>query len=210
MIPGIPEGYREVSSGGTDLPWVGFVSTKPYTNAFIVQKDRILLGLKKRGFGVGKWNGFGGKVDPGEQPWQAAVRELQEEACITSNLEHCATIYFVSKGADVALHVDYYRASSYDGTPSETEEMRPAWFAMPSRQEYEASLGQTSTSYLLADASSTTHAYPTIPWDKLWEDDQYWFPLLLANKPFAGRVDFEEGFGKIRKWWFGTPEKAQG
>lgn len=34
----------------------------------------ILLGLKKRGFGVGKWNGFGGKVEPGETIPQAAAR----------------------------------------------------------------------------------------------------------------------------------------
>lgn len=34
----------------------------------------ILLGLKKRGFGEGKWNGFGGKVEPGETIPQAAAR----------------------------------------------------------------------------------------------------------------------------------------
>jgi hypothetical protein len=27
-----------------------------------LEQDKILLGLKKRGFGVGKWNGFGGTV----------------------------------------------------------------------------------------------------------------------------------------------------
>jgi hypothetical protein len=32
----------------------------------IHQKDRILLGYKKRGFGMGKFNGFGGKVEKGE------------------------------------------------------------------------------------------------------------------------------------------------
>jgi len=25
-------------------------------------RDEVLLGFKKRGFGQGKWNGFGGKV----------------------------------------------------------------------------------------------------------------------------------------------------
>jgi 8-oxo-dGTP pyrophosphatase MutT (NUDIX family) len=28
----------------------------------------ILLAMKKRGFGEGKWNGAGGKVEPGETP----------------------------------------------------------------------------------------------------------------------------------------------
>ncbi len=34
----------------------------------------MLLGLKKRGFGAGKWNGFGGKVNPGEDIVDAALR----------------------------------------------------------------------------------------------------------------------------------------
>ncbi|CAN0505072.1 unnamed protein product, partial [Ectocarpus sp. 12 AP-2014] len=32
----------------------------------------ILLGMKKRGFGEGKWNGFGGKVESGESVEEAA------------------------------------------------------------------------------------------------------------------------------------------
>ena len=34
----------------------------------------FLLGMKKRGFGVGRWNGFGGKVEPGETVVQGALR----------------------------------------------------------------------------------------------------------------------------------------
>src|SRR3989338_6433965 len=50
----------------------------------LVQKDgRVLLGMKKRGFGMGKWNGFGGKVDAGETVEEAAKRELFEEAGIS-------------------------------------------------------------------------------------------------------------------------------
>ena len=33
---------------------------------FLVERDSILLGMKKRGFGVGKYNGFGGKVEKDE------------------------------------------------------------------------------------------------------------------------------------------------
>ncbi len=40
----------------------------------------ILLGMKKRGFGEGKWNGFGGKLEPGERMIQCAQRELEEES----------------------------------------------------------------------------------------------------------------------------------
>lgn len=44
----------------------------------------VLLGEKKRGFGKGKWNGFGGKVDPSDASVvAAAAREIQEEANVT-------------------------------------------------------------------------------------------------------------------------------
>ena len=46
---------------------------------FIVRDEKILLIRKKRGFGAGKINGPGGKVDPGETPLQSALRETFEE-----------------------------------------------------------------------------------------------------------------------------------
>lgn len=48
--------------------------------ATIDAKDQILLGMKKRGFGMGKWNGFGGKVEPGETIEEGALREMAEES----------------------------------------------------------------------------------------------------------------------------------
>ncbi|MDR0650832.1 MAG: NUDIX domain-containing protein [Candidatus Peribacteria bacterium] len=42
-------------------------------------QGQLLLAMKKRGFGVGKWSGPGGKVEEGESISQAAVREVEEE-----------------------------------------------------------------------------------------------------------------------------------
>ena len=53
------------------------------TLCFIVRDGRVLLIRKKRGIGAGKINGPGGKVDPGETPLAAAVRETQEEIGVT-------------------------------------------------------------------------------------------------------------------------------
>ena len=39
------------------------VANKVLTLAFVRDESQILLGLKKRGFGMGRWNGFGGKVE---------------------------------------------------------------------------------------------------------------------------------------------------
>lgn len=47
---------------------------KKFTLVMIRNGNQFLLGLKKRGFGVGKWNGFGGKVDQNESIEDAAHR----------------------------------------------------------------------------------------------------------------------------------------
>lgn len=65
---------------------------KVLTLAFIVRERvgmppqaasiaQVLLGEKLRGFGQGKWNGFGGKVDEDDASVvAAAAREIREEA----------------------------------------------------------------------------------------------------------------------------------
>ena len=60
-------------------------------------QGRVLLGRKKRGMGLGKWNGFGGKIEAGETMRQCAVRELREECGLiarTQDLELAAELYF--------------------------------------------------------------------------------------------------------------------
>ena len=56
---------------------------KLLTLCLIQQGDKILLGLAKRGKGEGKWNGFGGKVEEGEDIEEAAKREVLEECGIS-------------------------------------------------------------------------------------------------------------------------------
>ena len=50
------------------------VPNKLLTLVLIHQNARILLGMKKRGFGAGWWNGYGGKVQAGETIEEAAKR----------------------------------------------------------------------------------------------------------------------------------------
>jgi len=67
--------------------------------------------------------------------------------------------------------------------------MRPQWFLVESA----GSGCETDT--------------PEIPYDQMWDDDQYWIPLLLAKQPFVGRADFRQE-GEVfhpKKWWFGLP-----
>lgn len=50
------------------------LTSKLLTLVMVVQPGKVLLGMKKRGFGAGRWNGFGGKVQSGESIEDAARR----------------------------------------------------------------------------------------------------------------------------------------
>lgn len=50
------------------------VYNKQLTLLFPLRENQVLLGYKKRGFGKGWWNGFGGKVKSDESVEDAAKR----------------------------------------------------------------------------------------------------------------------------------------
>jgi 8-oxo-dGTP diphosphatase/2-hydroxy-dATP diphosphatase len=138
---------------------------KQLTLCLVHQHPKILLGMKKRGFGAGRYNGFGGKVEEGETVDEAAKRELKEESGISvDNLEKAGTLDFSWEGKDGVLEVHIFKATEFKGVPEESEEMAPEWF----------------------DVSD-------IPFGTMWPDDKYWMPLFLAGKKFSGNFHFGEG-----------------
>ncbi|XP_072932324.1 oxidized purine nucleoside triphosphate hydrolase-like [Epargyreus clarus] len=141
------------------------VLKKVYTLVFIRNESQILLGFKKRGFGVNKWNGFGGKVEPNETIIEAAARELREESCVsvaTSDLKNIGHLEFTFEGEQTLMDVRVFSTSIFKGKPTETEEMRPKWFD-----------------------------YNNIPFDTMWPDDRIWFPYMLKDKLFYGRFHYQ-------------------
>lgn len=50
-----------------------------YTLGFIRCKDKILFLNRQKAPWMGRWNGVGGKIDPGESPYDCIVRETFEE-----------------------------------------------------------------------------------------------------------------------------------
>jgi 8-oxo-dGTP pyrophosphatase MutT (NUDIX family) len=137
---------------------------KLVTILFLRDGERILLAMKKRGFGAGKWNGTGGKVESGEDIPAAAIRETQEEIGVTPiDLKLVGTIKFYEKtDPTFGHHAHIYLATKWQGQPAETEEMRPKWFNIKN-----------------------------IPYNDMWADDQYWLPMLLAGKIFQGTVTLD-------------------
>ena len=136
---------------------------KILTLCIIRQDNKILLGMKKRGFGAGRWNGFGGKLHAGETIEEALKRETFEEARIhISDTEQMGMIDFEFKGDPKILEVHIFKCTSFKGEPMETEEMKPEWFSI--------------------DA---------IPYGTMWPDDKFWLPLLLGGEKFRGKFVFD-------------------
>ncbi|MFA6365538.1 MAG: 8-oxo-dGTP diphosphatase, partial [Candidatus Paceibacterota bacterium] len=104
---------------------------KILTLCIVQQYPNVLLGMKKRGFGAGRWNGFGGKLTPGETIEDAARREMQEEAGIElKNLDKVGIIDFEFQGNPELLEVHIFKSDDFVGEPTESEEMKPQWFHM--------------------------------------------------------------------------------
>ena len=77
------------------------------TLMFIRVGDEVLLIEKQRGIGAGKINGPGGKIDPGETPLECAIRETQEELCVTATgVKKMGELFFaMSDMPDIHCHV---------------------------------------------------------------------------------------------------------
>lgn len=128
------------------------------------QGSKLLLGMKKRGFGEGRWNGFGGKLNDGESILDAAVREMKEEVGITPlDLEERGVINFEFENDPKILEVHIFSVTKFTGETTETEEMRPQWFETDK-----------------------------IPYEQMWSDDVHWLPLFLQVKKFKGTFLFDK------------------
>ena len=136
------------------------------TLCLLLRDDSLLLGMKKCGFGAGRYNGFGGKVEHNEDIETCARREVKEEAGIkVHSLGKVAELSFhFSHKPELDCHVHVFMTSDWNGEPVESEEMKPAWF---SNKE--------------------------LPFTQMWPDDIYWLPHVLAGKLVSGKFTFGEG-----------------
>ncbi|XP_030880345.1 7,8-dihydro-8-oxoguanine triphosphatase isoform X2 [Leptonychotes weddellii] len=101
-------------------------ATRLYTLVLVLQPQRVLLGMKKRGFGAGRWNGFRGKVQDGETIEDGAKRELQEESGLTVDALHkVGHIVFEFMGEPELMDVHIFCTDSVQGTPVESDVTQP-------------------------------------------------------------------------------------
>ena len=134
------------------------------TNCLAIRDGKILLGMKKRGFGQGRWNGFGGKLLNNETIEESAKREIVEECgIIVQKIKLQGVLEFKYIGDKQELvEVNVFLIKNFIGEPKESEEMKPQWFNLNE-----------------------------IPFSQMWPDDKYWMPLFLAGKKFKGKFIFK-------------------
>ncbi len=100
--------------------------------AALVDPDgRVLIAQRpERKAMAGLWEFPGGKVQPGETPEAALVRELREELAIETRGSCLAPIAFASHGYDdFHLLMPLFACRVWAGVPRGTEGQRLAWVA---------------------------------------------------------------------------------
>ncbi|MGC8478311.1 MAG: 8-oxo-dGTP diphosphatase [Candidatus Micrarchaeia archaeon] len=145
------EWYEDISGKGKKL--------RKVTLMYLIKEreKKVLLAMKKRGFGAGRLNGVGGKQEKQESIEETACREAKEEIGITPlKYEKAGAIRFYFDGPqsdEFNQEVTVFVAKKWRGEPKESEEMKPKWFKMD-----------------------------RLPYDKMWQDDKYWLEKVLNGK----------------------------
>lgn len=143
--------------------WASWQPTERAVLLFVICDGQILLIRKKRGLGAGKINGPGGRIEPGETAYEAAVRETREELGVEAyDPELRGELHFQFLDG-YALHCGVFVSSGCTGTAIETEEAIPLWTPL--------------------DA---------IPYSEMWADDAHWLPGTIAGGIFRAFFTFEE------------------
>lgn len=143
--------------------WPNWQPNVRATLIFIRRDHEVLLIRKKRGFGRGKINGPGGKLDPGESELDCAVREIAEELDIQAiDPTKRGELWFHFLDG-MAMHVAVFMTTEFAGEAAETEEAAPLWTPIDQ-----------------------------IPFDEMWADDRHWLRrMLLGAETFVGRFLFD-------------------
>ncbi len=152
------------------MPYTPILATLGYV--FSPDRRRVLLVHRTARPGdahLGKYNGLGGKLDPGEDVAAGMAREIREEAGLTCDeLQLAGTVSwpgFGKRGEDWFGFV--FRVLSWSGTPAENSPEGPlAW----------VELGKVLD----------------LP---LWEGDRHFLPLVFdfAAPPFHGVMPYRDG-----------------
>ncbi len=144
---------------------------------YLFDGQNFLMAIKTQKIGKGRWNGYGGGIEEGESPEEAATREIYEETdegifVNPLDFEKVAIIDFhnhKSDGMVFTCRVHFFFARSWSGEIRETQEMlNPTWFNQNQ-----------------------------IPYGNLMPADRYFLPVLLSGKKIIAEFCYSSFQGEL-------------
>lgn len=129
----------------------------------------ILLKKANRGVSKGKWNAVGGKIEPKETPYEGAIREAYEESGLLVE-----DLFYHGR---MLFHLDaadfvvhLFSTHNVTGSLKASDEGNLLWFKLSE-----------------------------IPYDDMWDDDNYWMGLMLRGILFDAEFFYYKGNGAVQK-----------
>ncbi len=140
---------------------------------FLIRKNKrskeLLLAMKKRGFGKGKWNGVGGRFIPFKDKnlFNTVSREIKEEIGVKAkDIKKVAVLNFyhpyLRGKKKKAWQVHAFLIGKWEGKPKESKEMKPRWFKVSK-----------------------------IPFNRMWLDRKFWLPRFLKDEKIKAKFWYE-------------------
>ncbi len=143
------------------IDWESWEPNEICTLCYIKKDNQVLLIEKKTGLGRGLVNGPGGHIEKGETKEEAAIRECKEEVGLdVDNLEYKGVLDFHFLDG-LKMRGYVFTTNSFSGELIETDEAKPFWQDIDS-----------------------------LPFDKMWEDDELWLSQVLKGQTVNGKFIF--------------------
>ncbi|WP_166804592.1 8-oxo-dGTP diphosphatase [Cryobacterium algoritolerans] len=133
---------------------------------------QVLLGRKKKGLGLGNIVGLGGKLEAGETPVQAMVREIEEESGLSvaeADLSPRGVLTYLFPYREAwSQESTVFVCAEWEGIPRESDELDPEWFDVAA-----------------------------LPVDEMWDDARHWLPGVLTGTQVRATFTFGEDLATV-------------
>lgn len=98
------------------------------TLCFLVRDRQVLLLHRRHAPNAGMWNGIGGKLEPGEDPFTACIREVKEETGLTIAAPRlCGFLVITVQATGEVLIIYVFTAPASEGVPVSSPEGDLEW-----------------------------------------------------------------------------------
>jgi 8-oxo-dGTP diphosphatase len=137
-----------------------YVMDKKSNSTLMIYRNK-----KKNDYHEGKWNGLGGKFEPGESPEECAIREIEEESGLeVKSIKMKGFITFPLFDGIDDWYVFLFTADEFSGKLIDSPEGELGWI----QNEKLTEIG-------------------------LWDGDKIFIPWLFEDKFFSAKFNYKDG-----------------